>query len=358
MSADDIAGTPPRTDADLRSASRRLVDDRPTRVRDGLWSIPVRIPVSALKVVNVYAFELPGGELALLDTGWDTEESWVSLVDGLRVLGRAPQDVAAVVVSHAHPDHLGLAHRIHRLRGAPVYLHEREAARLTARPSMPDRYRSAVRRHFPDWGVPSSALTDMLTASEPSSHQAFQVPVTAVADGDRLPFPGWDLRVVWTPGHTPGHLCLHEPDRRLLFTGDHVLQRITPGVGAHPGESEDALGHYLDSLERVGRLTVDEVMPGHEARFAGLTERAHSIIEHHHRRLDEVADLVTARPGCPAWSVTRRLTWSRPLDQFGGPMIRGAVTETVAHLQHLQRLGRLRSIPAEKGTDVTRWYPC
>lgn len=354
MSAEPGAvDTPDR--ADLASASRRTIAAGPVQVRPGLWLLPVEIPIAALRVVNVYAFEHPDGALTLLDSGWDTEQSRRSLTTALRAIGRRVEDVAAVVVTHAHPDHLGLAHRVRAVSGAPVHLSRREADRLAAPPPMPVRFRSALRARVPAWGVPPAVRDEMLAASGASSPESWTVPARPVDDGTMLDVPGWSLRAVVTPGHTPGHLCLYETRHRLLLTGDHVLPRITPGVGSHPAEDGDALGDFLDSLARVARLPVHEVLPGHENRFEDLPGRVADLIRHHERRLAEVDDAVRVAPGRTAWSVTRRLSWSRPLDRFGGAMIRGAVAETVAHLEHLRRLGRLRMAP---DGVAERWWPC
>jgi glyoxylase-like metal-dependent hydrolase (beta-lactamase superfamily II) len=353
------AGAVAATDADLVSATRAAVDSRPVQVRAGLWSLPVDIPIAALKVVNVYAFEHPDRSLTLLDTGWDTERSWRSLLERLRAIGRRPDDVAQVVVSHAHPDHLGLAHRLRAISGAEVLLEQHEATRLVAKPPLPTRFRDAVRETFPRWGVPEKMVTDVTASAAPSSESSWTVPVTPVADGDLLPVPGWSLRALWAPGHTPGHLCLYEQAAGLLFTGDHVLPRITPGVGTHPADDEDPLGDFLSSLDRVSRLDVAEVLPGHEYRFDDLPGRVAALRDHHRARLAEVLAAVAAVPGCTAWSVTTRLTWSRPLHRFGGPMIRGAIAETAAHLAHLRRAGRLRVETSTTGRATLQvWFPC
>lgn len=361
MSADQRAvRAPDRAHrADLTSNTRQSVDTGPVRILPGLWSLPVQIPIAALRVVNVYAFEHPDGSLTLLDAGWDSEESLRSLSRALARIGRRLDDIATVVVTHAHPDHLGLAHRVRAISGAPVLMHEHEAARLAATPALPVRFRQAIRDRFPRWGVPSDILDELLSATAPSSESSWTVPVDPVADGARLDVPGWSLEVVWTPGHTAGHLCLYESEHHLLFTGDHVLPRITPGVGSHPAEHSDALGDFLHSLQRVARLDVREVLPGHEQRFANLSGRVAELLRHHERRLTEVAEIVLRSPGCTAWSVTQELSWSRPLDLFGGAMIRGAIAETVAHLVHLERSGCLRAQIVPAGSPpVQRWFPC
>ncbi|MGI5242214.1 MBL fold metallo-hydrolase [Dactylosporangium sp. CA-139066] len=340
--------------ADLASAARRAIDEAPVEVRPGLWSIPVDIPIASLKIVNVYVFEHPGGGVTLLDAGWDDHRSLTSLTEGLERTGHDLDDVRSVIVTHAHPDHLGLAHVIRARTGATVVVQQREAERLGGPRSMPVRFRRAVADRFPHWGVPHAKIADMVDPSAPVSEESWQVPVTGVADGELLDIPGWSVRAVWTPGHTGGHLCLHDPQHRLLFTGDHVLPRITPGVGSHPDEANDALGEFLASLRKVAALDVEWVMPGHEYRFTDLPGRVADLLAHHDRRLDEVESVVRAEPGATGWRVTERISWSRPLERFGAQMVRAAVAETVAHLVHLELLGRVRHTAA---AGVERWVP-
>ena len=99
------------------------------RVRPGLWSIPVPIPDNPLRYVLVYALELDSG-VALVDAGWDTPEAWTALTDGLAIAGGSIGDVRAVVVTHIHPDHYGLAGRVREASGAWIGLHPADAALL------------------------------------------------------------------------------------------------------------------------------------------------------------------------------------------------------------------------------------
>jgi len=200
-------------------------------------------------------------------------------------------------------------------------------------------------------------VESMLAQSAPSSEASWVTPVTGVADGELLDLPGWSVRAVWTPGHTQGHLCLHDSDNRLLFSGDHVLPRITPGVGVHPAEETDALGDFLASLDKVAALDVDLVLPGHENRFTGLRERTGALTAHHADRLEEVESVVRTAPGLSCWEVTQRIGWSRPLERFGPPMVRAAVAETMSHLVRLERLGRVarRDPTQDGGRPAARW---
>lgn len=313
-------------------------------VRPGLWSIPVPLPNNPLRYVLVYALEHPDG-LALIDAGWDTERAWTALTDGVEQTGHSISDVTAVVATHVHPDHYGLAHRVRQTTGAWVALHGADAALLEGQglDGLPAMI-SAARELFTAAGAPDLELTAELQASSAQFLAAPERPDRLLDDGQRLTFGRRVLTVVHTPGHTPGHVCLHDESSGLLFTGDHVLPRITSTVGLHGRPDHDALGEFLDSLVRVAALADDvvEVLPAHEYRFCGLRRRADVLMAHHEERLTETARAVAARSGGTAWDVAQELTWSRPWQDIDPVMRRVAAAETLAHLVLLDARDQIR----------------
>jgi len=217
------------------------------RLAADLWSIPVPIPNSSLRYVSVYVLAGDGG-LTLVDAGWDSDESWVSLRDGLASIG--------------------------------------------------------------------AAITDV-----------------------RVRVPGWTLRAIHTPGHTAGHLAFFAESRGLLFSGDHVLPRISPHVPSEIEPDTDALGDYLASLDKIAGLPAEEVLPAHEWRFTGLADRVAELIAHHEHRLAELLEVIRRSPGLVAWQMAGELTWSRSWDQYDGFMRVSAVDETMAHISRLLAIG-------------------
>jgi glyoxylase-like metal-dependent hydrolase (beta-lactamase superfamily II) len=158
-------------------------------------------------------------------------------------------------------------------------------------------------------------------------------------DGELADLPGWKLRALHMPGHTPGHLCFVDERSRRLFSGDHVLPRITPNISVQRGDPASPLQSYLDSLQRTRDLDVDQVLPAHEWRFRGLAGRVDAITAHHGRRLAELLAAVRRHPGAAPWELAGQLTWSRPWAEYGGQMRIFAVTETAAHLDLLEHRG-------------------
>lgn len=318
-------------------------------VRPGLWSIPVPIPNNPLRYVLVYLFELDHG-IALVDAGWNTDEAWQALNDGLAVAGGSVSDVRAVVVTHIHPDHYGLAGRVREASGAWVGLHPADAALLRGRYVETDDLVARMTDLLTMSGVPRDKLPDLAHASmEIRSLVSMAEPDVLLEDDQKLDLPGWDLQTIWTPGHSPGHLCLVSPRNRLLLSGDHVLPRITPNISFHSQQDANPLGDYLESLARLRYLDPEEVLPGHEYRFSGLAARIGEIERHHGDRLDAIEKALAQHPGASAWDLTLALEWSRPWEEIPSFMQRAANGETLAHLVLLEHRGRVRreaSVPA------------
>ncbi len=322
------------------------------RVRPGLWSIPVPIPINPLRYVLVYALELPDG-VALVDAGWNTDEAYDALSAGLGVAGYAMTDVSAVLVTHIHPDHYGLAGRVREVSGAWIGLHPADAALIADRYD-DGRIDELVRREraqLERCGVPMEEAGELAGASMMLRRfVATARPDVLIEDGDRLDLPGWDLRAVWTPGHSPGHLCFVSAERRVLLTGDHVLPKITPMVAVHSQSAANPLADFLDSLAAIRKIGMDadveEVLPAHEFRFLELADRVDHMLAHHEERLAEIERVVAAAPaGLTCWELATRLTWSRPWATIPAFMRRSANNETLAHLVWLAARGRVRRVP-------------
>jgi glyoxylase-like metal-dependent hydrolase (beta-lactamase superfamily II) len=313
------------------------------QVRPGLWSIPVPIPNNPLRYVLVYALELDGGGVALIDAGWNTDDAFRALSDGLADAGGSVADVQAVLVTHIHPDHYGLAGRVREASGAWIGLHPADAVMLESRYGNSDQLVDAMLGLMRDAGVPDEKLPDLALASMAvKSLVTMAPPDVFFEDGEDVRLPGWSLRAIWTPGHSPGHTCFYSAERQLLLSGDHILPRITPNIAVHAQQFDNPLGDYLDSLAKVRGLDSEEVLPAHEYRFADLGSRIDELIAHHTDRLDEIEQVLLDGPGSTAWDVTLRLHWSRAWDEIEPFMQRQANGETLAHLVLLELQGRVR----------------
>jgi glyoxylase-like metal-dependent hydrolase (beta-lactamase superfamily II) len=180
------------------------------------------------------------------------------------------------------------------------------------------------------------------------------LPDREITPGELLGLPGRRLRAIWTPGHTPGHVCLHLeeehparlPGRGRLFSGDHLLPEITPHIGLYEDPDDatvtDPLGDYLDSLERVGRLAPAEILPAHQHAFTDAPSRVRELLDHHEDRLTGLLALL-ATPLTP-WQLAERMEWNRPWQQIPYGSRNIAVSEAEAHLRRLVKLGRAEAV--------------
>ena len=202
-------------------------------VRPGLWSIPVPWPRGGIRYTLAYLLERRRGP-ALIDTGFPTRDGWTALADGIGQTGHDLADIRYVLVTHAHADHIGLVGRIREASGALVGMHEAEAAGPARGGGLaaadgglaagPRRFaRGAGGDPRADDAGPRAGRAPGPAGLRPSSTAS--LPLGA----------GSALRAVWTPGHTPGHLCFYDERQEVLLTGDHVLPRITPHIGLAPG---------------------------------------------------------------------------------------------------------------------------
>jgi glyoxylase-like metal-dependent hydrolase (beta-lactamase superfamily II) len=320
-------------------------------VRPGLWSIPVPIPNNPLRYVLVYAFDTDRGPY-LIDAGWNTDDAYQTLVAGLDQAGFAIGRVAGVLVTHIHPDHYGLAGRIREASGAWVGLHPADANLIRARYEQPADLLELMATMLRRDGAPAEDITSLQQSSMPVRPFVTAVtPDILIEDGDKPEIPGWDVTAIWTPGHSPGHLCFYESGQRLMLSGDHVLPRITPNISAHPQAGPDPLGDFLGSLDKVGAYDVEEVLPAHEYRFADLPARVGVLKAHHQARIEEAISAIRAGVDT-AWGIAERMTWNRPWDDMQVFVRRAAVGEALAHLVYLERLGVVR----EEDGEPAHWH--
>lgn len=324
------------------------------QIRPGLWVVPVLIPMSSLRYVLVYVFATDRGAY-LIDAGWNTDEAFDALADGLKQAGFVMADVRGVMVTHIHPDHYGLGGRIREASGAWISLHPADARLIQSRYIEPEELLKMVSSALTRAGAPDGELADIGAASMPvRGFVTATQPDVLLEDGDRPDVPGWNLRAIHTPGHSPGHLCFYLADQRLMLTGDHVLPRITPNISYHPQSGPNPLGDFLDSLDKVAREDVELVLPAHEHRFVGLTGRVDALKAHHRQRFAEVIAAIRAGEDT-AFAVAAHMSWSRSWDRIDGFMRRAAVGEALAHLYALRERGVVGcDEPADPASPI-RW---
>lgn len=307
------------------------------QVRDGVWSIPVPFPNNPLRYTLAYLLTGTAGAV-VVDPGWDSDAGWEQLAAGLRAAGLSPREVTGIVVTHYHPDHHGMTARLRDASGAWVGMGADE--RWHVGTADPAAAAAADRAQLAHWGVPADRHEEMSFRAQAGAVPALVLPDVGLDDGALLPLPGRRVRVVSTPGHTPGHICLLDEDRGLLFSGDHVLPRISPHISLEEGGLANPLADYFDSLATLAGFGNElEVCPAHEYRFAGIRDRVAVLAAHNRARSDEVRAALEAGNASSVWELAARLTWSRGWEALKGFSLRFAVAESASHVVYLRSLG-------------------
>ncbi|QDY76546.1 MBL fold metallo-hydrolase [Streptomyces qinzhouensis] len=328
----------------------------------GVWSVQVPIPDNPLGHTLVHVVDTDRGPV-LVDTGWDDPAAWTALTEGLAAVGTAVADLRGVVITHHHPDHHGLSGRVREESGAWLAMHPADTAIVRrTRGSRPARWfdfliDTLTRAGAPDahtaplYAARAAGRTGGLPGLDPA------LPDREIVPGELLPLTGRRLRAIWTPGHTPGHVCLHLeeahpaglPGRGRLFSGDHLLPGISPHIGLYedPDDADDGdtdpLGDYTASLELIARLAPAEVLPAHQHAFTGADARVRELLSHHEDRLRGLLSLLSV-PLTP-WQAAERMEWNRPWAAIPHASRTIAVSEAEAHLRRLVKLGRAEVLP-------------
>ncbi|MFE1799070.1 MBL fold metallo-hydrolase [Streptomyces sp. NPDC059517] len=321
----------------------------------GVRSIAVPIPDNPLGNTLVYVVDTDRGPV-LIDTGWDDPASWDALAEGLTACGTAVGEIHGVVITHHHPDHHGLSAKVREASGAWVAMHAADIAIVRrTRETRPGRWFTYMADKLTAAGAPEEHVAPLRTARSRLPGLSPALPDREIVPGELLDLAGRRLRAVWTPGHTPGHVCLHLeekhpaqlPGNGRLFSGDHLLPRITPHIGLYEDPDDDSepdpLGDYLDSLERIGGLEPAEVLPAHLHAFTDAPSRVRELLDHHEERLTGLLTLL-ATP-LTVWQVARRMEWNRPWADIPYGSRNIAVSEAEAHLRRLVKLGRAEPVP-------------
>ena len=305
----------------------------PEEICNDLFRLRIPLPDSPLKYLNAYVIKANDRNL-VIDVGLNLDACRSAMMTSLDSLG-VELETTDFFITHMHADHLGL---LPELAGESntVYFNGPEALLMRHWSGPADLIRFSVKHGFPD-GVMEQAFD-----AHPAGRlrmERFPVP-TLVKDGDTIEAGRYRFRCVHTPGHTPGHICLYEPDRRLMIAGDHLLGDITPNVVCW-SEGINPLGNYLQSLEKVADLDVDLVLPGHRGVFRGHRRRIAELKDHHYQRLQEVRDLLRISK-LSAFEVAQKMTWDFGNGDWGVfPITQQwfATGEALAHLRYLEEAG-------------------
>jgi glyoxylase-like metal-dependent hydrolase (beta-lactamase superfamily II) len=317
-----------------------------TEVAAGVFELRLPIPFED-GLVNVFLF-VDGEEADLLDCGMNAEESLRAIASALKHLGA--RRLRRLLVTHIHPDHYGAAGVLAGPGLADLYIHRLEVPLVHPRYVELEHLVEQVRAYLLVNGVPEDEA-EVLSNSQRALSQVVKTadPTVQLDGAEHVPMGTHTLRVEWTPGHSPGHVCLFDAQAGLLFAGDHILPELSPNIGLHPQSTPNPLGDYLAGLERMAALEPKLVLPAHGRPFTDVAGRVKALISHHTRRLSQVEELV-GRDAKSGWQVALDL-WG-PRENLYEKRL--ALQEGLAHLQMLAVERRIVKL-VTPGSARWRW---
>jgi glyoxylase-like metal-dependent hydrolase (beta-lactamase superfamily II) len=311
--------------------------DRSLEYLDAI-ELPTPFPVGP---ITVYLAGAPGEPLTLIDTGPRTAETRAALEAGLAKLGHTPADLGRILVTHAHADHFGLVADLVDLSHAQVLTHPWNVPALGDYAADRRRRVAFYADLLGEAGVPAEAMAAMGLVTAGMDRFARPVQGTVALDeGDSVRLAGRDWRVLHTPGHAAGLICLYDAASRTLISSDHLLADISsnPVVEPPPPGRTGRLRSlvlYEASLQRVAAMDISQALPSHGPIIHDVAGLVRQRLEFHDRRLARVLSAI--RSGArTTWDVTQILFPNRsPLDTFL------AVSEVIGHLDLLEIQGQI-----------------
>ncbi len=312
-----------------------------------IFQIKVPLPNNPLGHLNAYLIKSDDKSL-LIDTGLNLPQAFEALSRGLFEAGVKLQTLTDVLITHFHVDHVGLIPNLkHASENLNIWIYkvERELSQLMVE----------------DYNYLNYMRDFIITSDAPASfgklqnfHPAFfnvkaymEIAKTAqpLNDEQEICVDEYCFKVLWTPGHSPGHVCLYEPSLKVLIAGDHVLPTITPHVSQFMANT-NPLEDYLKSLEKVEKLNVNVVLPAHENIFTNLSERIMQLRSHHRQRLEEILNHLKNGRLTP-YALASRVHWNvnyKSWDDF--PIFQKylALGETLSHLTFLEKKGLVKKV--------------
>ncbi|MBP1708025.1 MAG: Zn-dependent hydrolase, glyoxylase [Chloroflexi bacterium] len=312
-------------------------------VAPSLFRVEVPIPDNPLQSVNSYFLKSRDRNL-IIDTGMNLPECRLALSSAISAL-QIDLNKTDFFVTHLHADHLALA--LHMAsKNSRLYLNRTEFD-LISSPNGWEMYHDFYLKYgFPDDSLHQSEQHHPAKSIKPELMQHF----TPVEGDETFLIGDYAFQCISTPGHSPGHLCLYEPSKKILISGDHILFDITPNINSWP-IMENALKEYLLNLDKVFSLDVELVLPGHRSIQTNHRRRIQGLKEHHRTRANEVLAILEHGKKT-AYQVAPLMTWDvsyASWERF--PIVQKwfAVGEALAHLKYLEAEGEARS-QVENGT--------
>ncbi|MFW9882027.1 MAG: MBL fold metallo-hydrolase [Candidatus Thorarchaeota archaeon] len=319
---------------------------------EGIYQIKIDVPF-AVKYVCLYLFDL-NGKKVLIDSGLNMGNWKKKLFAAFENMQISIQDIDYCIISHIHMDHIGLVSVLKQKNpNLKILMHDITHDLLkweTNQENLKELEQEAkiVANQLIKYGINEEQGNRIIQFFTywPKFLQ-YQKPDIIVHEGDIILE---NLEIIWTPGHSFGHICIFDKTRRYLFSGDHILSRITPHIGnfvipkdmAQKYKDHDfnnILKHYLASLDKIDALEPKIIFPAHQEIIYNPHERIEQIKKHHQTRLNDISSLIKGNP-MTAYRISQ-IHFGEDLDEMNSYM---ALSEVLGHLFFLEAQDKVKSI--------------
>jgi glyoxylase-like metal-dependent hydrolase (beta-lactamase superfamily II) len=310
-----------------------------------VFQLKIPLPNNPLKHLNSYLI-LAENQRILIDTGMDPTKTFDQLHQKLVEVGIHPQELTDIIITHWHIDHVGLVPLLQKISKARLILHTKEVelSKLISKNS--EVFWNNMVYFNQINGVPTKMLAwirTFLGLRNVEVYKKLSEPGLALKGGEEFAIGEYCFQVIWTPGHSPGHICLYEPTWRFLIAGDLLLPTITPVINQWRDE-DHPLDNYFNSLEKIEKFDLKAILPAHEDVFTNHSERINQLKEHYKERALEILTKLQTQK-LTAYQIASRLHWNihySSWEEFPAFQKYLAVGETLAHLKFLENQNKVK----------------
>lgn len=299
-------------------------------IRNNLFRVEIPLPNSPLKSLNSYIIRGDNRNL-IIDTGLNRKECLDAMHSGLKELD-IDLETTDLFITHLHADHFGLVGKLAN-KNTKVYFNR------------PD---SEIVESWDGWdamiaygglnGFPKDDLQSALSSHPGHKFGSEWTPeLSILQEGDKIDVGDYHFTCVETPGHSMGHMCLYESSKKLFVAGDHILIDITPNIQCW-SDDQNPLADYLKSLDKVSKLEIQLVLPGHRRLIKHYKSRIQELKDHHYKRLDEIV-LILGNGSMSPYEVASKMSWDINCDSWEEfPMAQKwfATGEAISHIRYLE----------------------
>ncbi|AFZ70807.1 Zn-dependent hydrolase, glyoxylase [Caldisphaera lagunensis DSM 15908] len=306
-----------------------------------LHRIKVPIPIESLKYINVYMIS-DSNSFSLIDSGMYNMRSFHELSREIKKNGYKINEMESVIVTHFHVDHITLSPVLYSLGASDFYLGLKDEKVL--RRGF-DKFITKALKIYINHGMPPSEANEIskfhpaMKLVDVYTNDLQEIPWITMSNDSEIDLYGIKFKIIEVPGHTPGQINLYNKENDIIFTGDHILDPITPQITL-TDENTDPLGDYLSSLEKISSLNAKIAFPGHKEPILNPSKRAKEIIKHHEERLNEIMKLIS-KNSLTAYEIAKKVKWRASYnswEEYPYPERFFAMGETLAHLKRLEKL--------------------